>query len=298
MAELTNVNKDKQKYIGLKGKPSDTDILIHMNGKKIMMTGNPDTLIQVVQIEDEEVINDLDDLGDAELPITERRVFWDKIQNRIDNYKMVELSAPRPDKKLLVLDIDYTFFDHRSTASNPLVLKRPFMNEMLTLVYPYYDIIIWSATNMKWIEIKMVQLQIVPSEQYQICSYFDSRAMITVNNKERGVFDVKALPVIWGKYPEFYRKENTIMFDDIKRNFAMNPENGLQIPPFKKAPLNGSSDTVLYTLTKYLLLIKDKEDISSLPHWRFERYVQKREHRLHQILPEDHVLLKEVRKKE
>lgn len=31
----------------------------------------------------------------------------------------------RKGKKLLVLDIDYTLFDHRSTAENPLQLMRP-----------------------------------------------------------------------------------------------------------------------------------------------------------------------------
>ena len=38
----------------------------------------------------------------------------------------IELRNPcRKGKKLLVLDIDYTLFDHRSTAENPLQLMRP-----------------------------------------------------------------------------------------------------------------------------------------------------------------------------
>lgn len=38
----------------------------------------------------------------------------------------IELKNPcREGKKLLVLDIDYTLFDHRSTAENPLELMRP-----------------------------------------------------------------------------------------------------------------------------------------------------------------------------
>lgn len=72
--------------------------------------------------------------------------------------------------KLLVLDIDYTLFDHRSPAENPLELMRPcrFINtqlqkflfnsslmqdicadlhEFLSAVYSEYDIIIWSATR-------------------------------------------------------------------------------------------------------------------------------------------------------
>lgn len=44
---------------------------------------------------------------------------------------------------------------------------------------------------------------------------------------------VKPLGVIWGKY-EQYDKKNTIMFDDLRRNFLMNPQNGLKIRPFRE----------------------------------------------------------------
>ncbi len=43
------------------------------------------------------------------------------------------------------------------------------------------------------------------------------------------MFQVKPLGVIWGKYSEFYNRKNTIMFDDIGRNFLMNPQNGLKV---------------------------------------------------------------------
>lgn len=45
-------------------------------------------------------------------------------------------------------------------------------------------------------------------------------------------FKVKPLGVIWGKFSEFYSKKNTIMFDDIGRNFLMNPQNGLKVRKF------------------------------------------------------------------
>lgn len=45
-------------------------------------------------------------------------------------------------------------------------------------------------------------------------------------------FKVKPLGVIWGKFSEFYSKKNTIMFDDIGRNFLMNPQNGLKVRQF------------------------------------------------------------------
>ena len=42
-----------------------------------------------------------------------------------------------------------------------------------------------------------------------------------------GVFQVKPLAVIWGKFKQ-YSSHNTIMFDDLRRNFLMNPQNGLK----------------------------------------------------------------------
>lgn len=57
-------------------------------------------------------------------------------------------------KKCLVLDIDYTLFDLNSSAEHPDELARPYLHDFLTACYEYYDIIIWSATNMKWVEVR------------------------------------------------------------------------------------------------------------------------------------------------
>jgi ubiquitin-like domain-containing CTD phosphatase 1 len=59
-----------------------------------------------------------------------------KIANRIQTYKAKEINPPRPGKKLLVLDIDYTLFDHRSTAEKPLELMRPFLHDFLVRRVP------------------------------------------------------------------------------------------------------------------------------------------------------------------
>jgi NLI interacting factor-like phosphatase. len=45
------------------------------------------------------------------------------------------LNEPRPGKKLLVLDIDYTLFDHRSAAEQGYELMRPYLHEFLTSAY-------------------------------------------------------------------------------------------------------------------------------------------------------------------
>ena len=41
--------------------------------------------------------------------------------------------------------------------------------------------------------------------------------------------------MLWDKYPQFYNKHNTVMFDDLRRNYVMNRQNGLVIRPFRKA---------------------------------------------------------------
>lgn len=46
---------------------------------------------------------------------------------------------------------------------------------------------------------------------------------VIIYHSELGALDVKPLGVIWGKYKQ-YSEKNTIMFDDIRRNFLMNPQ--------------------------------------------------------------------------
>lgn len=45
------------------------------------------------------------------------------------------LNDPRPGKKLLVLDIDYTLFDHRSAAESGIELMRPYLHDFLESAY-------------------------------------------------------------------------------------------------------------------------------------------------------------------
>ena len=40
--------------------------------------------------------------------------------------------------------------------------------------------------------------------------------------------EVKALDIIWRKFPQ-YGPQNTIHVDDLSRNFALNPGNGLKV---------------------------------------------------------------------
>lgn len=71
---------------------------------------------------------------------------------------------------------------------------------------------------------------------------------------------------------QFYNSKNTIMFDDLRRNFVMNPQNGLTIKPFRKAHANRDKDQELPKLTQYLLVIAELDDLSSLDHSRWESF--------------------------
>lgn len=71
---------------------------------------------------------------------------------------------------------------------------------------------------------------------------------------------------------QFYSPKNTIMFDDLRRNFVMNPQNGLAIKPFRKAHVNRSNDQELMKLTQYLLAIADLDDLSFLDHKNWESF--------------------------
>ncbi|XP_011497075.1 PREDICTED: ubiquitin-like domain-containing CTD phosphatase 1 [Ceratosolen solmsi marchali] len=281
--KMTGVRPERQKLLNLKfkGKPAqDSDIISKLDlkqGFKLMMMGSREEDIAEVSQAPEnmpDVINDLD-IEEEEVEIEKAEIYLAKIQKRIETYKIQELNPLREGKKLLVLDIDYTLFDHRSVAGTGIELMRPYLHEFLTSAYKNYDIVIWSATNMKWINEKMKLLGVSNHPDYKISFYLDSLAMISVYTPKYGVVDVKPLGIIWGKYKQFSAK-NTIMFDDIRRNFIMNPQSGLRIRAFKQAHLNRHKDRELLKLSKYLESIASLEDFQILNHRKWEEYRSKK----------------------
>lgn len=243
-----------------------------------MMVGSLETDIEEASKRPDEISEVLNDLEQDEddVPMENREVYLSKINKRIREYQIEELNPGREGKKLLVLDIDYTLFDHRSQAETGVELMRPFLHEFLTDAYEHYDIVIWSATSMKWIVEKMKLLGVTTNPNYKIWFYLDSSAMITVHCQKRGIVDVKPLGVIWGKYPQ-YSSKNTIMFDDIRRNFLMNPKSGLRIKPFAQAHINRDKDKELHKLKKYLRKIAENcDDFNELNHRKWEQYHPKK----------------------
>ncbi|PON58159.1 Ubiquitin domain containing protein [Trema orientale] len=288
ICQLTNVLPKRQKllYPKIGSKLADDSVLLSYlplkSSLKMTMIGTVEDEIIVDQVESPEIVDDFELGQDEAVDIKDKEVNKQKLRRRIDQYK-IELKNPcREGKKLLVLDIDYTLFDHRSTAENPLELMRPYLHEFLTAAYAEYDIMIWSATSMKWVELKMGQLGVLNNPNYKITALLDHLAMITVQSDSRGIFDCKPLGLIWAHFPEFYSSKNTIMFDDLRRNFVMNPQNGLTIKPFKKAHSSRESDQELVKLTEYLLAIAELDDLGTLDHsnWQLfnEDSVKRRRH--------------------
>jgi ubiquitin-like domain-containing CTD phosphatase 1 len=230
---LTTVLPKRQKllYPKIGNKLSDDSLLLSSisfkPSLKMTMIGTVEDDIIVDQAESPEIVDDFE-LGKEEaVDVKDKEVNKQKLRRRIDQYKVsffflcvylcvndssslynnvqINLRTPcRQGKKLLVLDIDYTLFDHRSTAENPLQLMRPYLHEFLTAAYAEYDIMIWSATSMKWVELKMTELGVLNNPNYKVTALLDHLAMITVQSDTRGIFDCKPLGLIWALLPEVF----------------------------------------------------------------------------------------------
>ena len=82
---------------------------------KLMMMGSLETEIAETQAKPEnlpEVINDFD-IEEEEVALQDKEIYLEKIAKRVRDYEVKILNPSRENKKLLVLDIDYTLFDHR-----------------------------------------------------------------------------------------------------------------------------------------------------------------------------------------
>ncbi|KYQ91871.1 ubiquitin-like domain-containing CTD phosphatase 1 [Tieghemostelium lacteum] len=284
LEKLTNVLSIRQKILGLsKGKqPTDETTIESLNishNHSIIMMGTPEAnIIQDADEEDNGVFNDFefDYLPDSdEISHLEKN----KLQLEQMKVKATEISLmnePRPGKKLLVLDLDHTILDFKD--QDVLNMKRPYLDDFLTTIYEHFDIAIWSQTSWKWIDIKLSEMGMLTNPKYKISFVMDQTLMFSVttyrnvNGKDRTKFkhQVKALDIIWshkhlGKY---YTPKNTLHVDDLSRNFAMNPKNGVHIPPFKLKDVKKHllQDSVLLYLTKYLKSISSEEDFSKINH--------------------------------
>lgn len=191
-------------------------------------------------------------------------------------------------RKCLVLDIDYTLFDHkwqpqvkaehRSDLKQMIPhFKRPYLHQFLETCNSKYDIFIWSATGMPAIDNKCTNLGIYTNTNYKVTAVLCKDHMIHVTKPRKAgrTADetVKPLSVIWRLFPQYYGSHNTIHVDDMICNFQLNPGNGIHILPYKESSVN-PGDTELVYLTRYLMMIADSEsDFTTLQHKKWKEYL-------------------------
>ena len=71
------------------------------------------------------------------------------------------------------------------------------------------------------------ELGVLGHPDYKLVALLDHAAMVTVSTPRYGVFDLKPLAFVWAKFPGAYGPTNTVMLDDLRRNFLMNRQQGL-----------------------------------------------------------------------
>ncbi|KAG1761675.1 HAD subfamily IIID h [Suillus occidentalis] len=283
---LTKVPPERQKILGLvKGKlPPDQEKIadLRIAGKSFTLIGTPegDEIKDPSKLEFlPDVVNDLDvDFTDnpaaAAVYKNDQRNIR-KVKEATEKLQINIIHPLRDGKRLLVLDIDYTILDTKPLTSGslpPAECARPGLHEFLEAIYPYYDICIcWI-----WLEAKLVELGMVGSTRnYQISFVLDKTCMFTVFTERDGqpyAHHVKALQIIWNHFPQFSAK-NTIHVDDLSRNFALNPNEGLKIHAFKNAHTEqAQADRELQKLARYMVHIATIEDFRTLRHkvWKHE----------------------------
>ena len=105
--------------------------------------------------------------------------------------------------------------------------------------------------------------------------------MVTVRTARHGVFNAKPLPLLWAKLAAAdpalppYGPHNTLMLDDLRRNYVFNPECGLVIKPYKRAATARATDDELLRLTDYVLAIARLPSFDGLNHDRWSKWMRR-----------------------
>ena len=64
---------------------------------------------------------------------------------------------------------------------------RPHLHKFLTCAYEAYDIVIWSANSMKWMNVKMKALGVLTHTDFKITFMMDYKSMLTLHTQRYGV---------------------------------------------------------------------------------------------------------------
>lgn len=304
--ELTEVLPIRQKVLGIpraKGGPPVTDDTVLSSlpfkpDQKLMLVGTRESVIAEIQAyessgaaasTEKAIVDDLDldYSGESAIDpvIRYQESIRKKLNRRLENTDILIINEPRPGKKLLVLDLDLTLFDTKGMQTTPMSeLARPGLHRFLACCYKNYDLVIWSQTSWRWLEAKLTELNMLTNESYKISFVLDRTSMFAITSRrgsEERRHEVKALEIIWRKFPDTrFSAANTVHIDDLSRNFALNPQSGLKISPYKNSQTTNvrSTDRELLYLMRYLSLISSEPDFSTLNHNYWKQYAAARAH--------------------
>jgi HAD-superfamily hydrolase (TIGR02245 family) len=307
LEERFEVASDKQKLVGLPaGLVDDTPFAsltaLKRPVQKLILMGTTDAALRLQKELQEKALAEQDEAAAAKavaagvgefgagssvgpdgepLPVHLNPIYLQKIHQRAATYKpkMVDgfrVRAAGEPRRTAVFDLDYTVLDHRSVVERPSEMMRPFLHEMFSAVYASgYDIVIWSATSMRWIETKLRSFGCVNHPAYKFACLMDGGAMITVDSPEYGGrIDVKPLGVMWELFPEHTHPSTTIMFDDLRRNFLCNPQNGFRIKACRDLPNTRHEDRELIGIAAYLAGIARLPSFTDLNHRKWKKWLQ------------------------
>lgn len=121
---------------------------------------------------------------------------------------------------------------------------------------------------MQYITKKLELVNAIDNPNYKIAFCLDLSAMASIVDK--GIL-VKPLSLIWNKYKQ-YSSMNTIMVDDVSKNFILNQQSGLWIKPFNKSHVKKHKDRELLKISDYLEFIAQVKNFQTLDHNEWEKY--------------------------
>lgn len=212
---------------------------IKKNKLVILVMGTPEEELQRLETHQKSAMESIgttifNDFGHNFTPATRE---WHQLKEFTTNLEINFIHQPRQGYKLLVLDLDHTILDFSSNVEvTSHEMKRPFMDYFLQEMYQHYDIAIWSQTHWKWLEIKLIELGLLTHSNYRICFVLDKTSMFRSGPQNQYI---KPLHIIWSKFPTLWSKVNTLHVDDLDRNFALNPTNGILVEAFYRQGREG-----------------------------------------------------------
>ena len=282
LQECTRILPKRQKLVGLTATQGgakgvvDTLLLADLKRKEgettlnFILMGTPEEQIFVDPHERDDLPDVVDDF---DLDFNAGSEEWlnhvatgENLKKFTEHTEVFFMDPPRPNKPLLVLDLDHTLLDFsRKTLQQDTsvhigqgmaaTMKRPYMDAFLEKCYPHYDLVVWSQTSWRWLETKLTELGMLTHPGYKFCFVLDKTSMFTIKSTKRDqtsvTHHVKPLQIIWSKFPQ-WGPHNTVHLDDLSRNFALNLSSGIKVKAYYRKKSKARADAELLGLGSYL----------------------------------------------